>query len=121
MAQHNDLGKEGEDIATEFLIRKGYIIRHRNWRSGRKEVDIVAESEGQLVFVEVKTRKNRLFGAPEEAVNDRKIRRIVSAADTYVKRYEIDLPVRYDIITVVGEEPPFAIDHIEQAFLSPIW
>lgn len=123
MATHNVLGKEGEEKAVQCLLQKGYTILHRNWRAGKKELDIVAMDNQQktLVVVEVKTRKNRLFGEPEEAINDTKIRRIVSSTDTYLRKFAIDLPVRFDIIAIVGEKPPFQIEHLEDAFYSPIW
>lgn len=121
MAEHNEFGREGEEAAVEYLMRKGYSIRHRNWRCGKKELDIIAEFQKELVIVEVKTRKNILFGDPEEAVTTRKIRRIVSSTDAYLRKFAIDLPVRFDIITVVGEKAPFTIKHIEEAFFPPIW
>lgn len=123
MATHNVLGKEGEEEAVQCLLQKGYTILHRNWRAGKKELDIVAMDNQQktLVVVEVKTRKNRLFGEPEEAINDTKIRRIVSSTDTYLRKFAIDLPVRFDIIAIVGEKPPFQIEHLEDAFYSPTW
>ena len=74
MAAHNELGKEGELLAANHLQSEGYVIRHRNWRCGHKELDIVAEKDGTLVFVEVKTRKDVLFGLPEDAVTNGKIR-----------------------------------------------
>lgn len=121
MAIHNELGKEGEEEAVRFLTDKGYRILHRNWRSGKKELDIVAEYGRELVVIEVKTRRNKHYGSPEEAVNERKIRRIVSSTDAYIRKFAIDLPVRFDIITVTGKEPPFEIEHIEEAFYPPIW
>lgn len=121
MAEHNDLGKEGEDAACAYLEAKGYTIRDRNWRWRKLELDIVAEYNQNLVVVEVKTRRNELFGMPEEAVTDAKIRRIVRATDNYIKRYCIDLPTRFDIISVTGTTPPFHIEHIEDAFFPPLW
>lgn len=122
MAAHNQLGKEGEEAAAAHLAEKGYHIRHRDWRCGKKDIDIIAERRNELVvFIEVKTRKSEQFGPPEEAVTDRKIRRIIEAADVYIHRYSIDLPVRFDVITVVGEQPPFVIKHFEGAFYPPIW
>lgn len=121
MAIHNDLGKNGEEAATRFLTEKGYRILHRNWRSGKKELDIVAEYQGELVVIEVKTRRNNQYGNPEDAVNGRKIRHIVSSADAYIKMNAIDLPIRFDIITLIGQEYPFQIEHIESAFYPPIW
>ena len=121
MAAHNELGREGEEEAARFLTEKGYTILHRNWRAGRKELDIVARQGRLLVVVEVKTRRDDTFGLPEDAVSDRKIRRIVSSTDTYLRKFAIDLPVRFDIITVTGNEPPYRVEHIEEAFYPPIW
>lgn len=121
MAEHNELGKEGEEAAAAYLTDKGYTIRHRNWRSGRKELDIVAEYQGQLVVAEVKTRRDTRFGDPQDAITDRKIRRIVSTTDAYLRKFALDMPVRFDIITVTGMKEPFSITHIEDAFYPPVW
>ncbi|MBM6781190.1 YraN family protein [Bacteroides mediterraneensis] len=121
MALHNDLGKEGEDAAVDYLTQKGYEIRHRNWHSGHRDLDIVAQKDSTLVIVEVKTRRDDRFGQPEEAVDNRKIRNIVASTDAYVRKFAIDLPVRFDLITVVGIQPPFRIEHIEDAFFPPVW
>ena len=121
MAIHNELGKKGEKEAIHFLEEQGYRIRHLNWRSGRKELDIVAEHENELVVIEVKTRRNKRFGQPEESINEQKLRRIVSAADAYVRKFDIDAPVRFDIISIIGEEDPCEIEHLKNAFYPPIW
>lgn len=121
MAEHNILGQTGENAAADYLEAKGYRLLHRNWRSGKKELDMVALKDGELVVVEVKTRRDTDFALPQDAVDNKKIRRIVSAADHYIKRFEIDLPVRFDIISVVGQKAPFRIEHIREAFLPPLW
>ena len=121
MAKHNELGKECRSRWSPYQKSKEYSIRHRNWHSGKRELDIVAQKDGELIVVEVKTRRNEEFGKPEEAITDRKIRNIIISTDTYIKRFEIDLPVRFDIITVMGTEPPFHIEHIQEAFLPPVW
>lgn len=121
MAIHNELGKEGEKEAIQFLEQQGYRIRHRNWRSGRKELDIVAEWQDELVIIEVKTRRNKQFGTPKESINGTKIRRIVMAADAYVRKFAIDAPVRFDIISLTGEGDPWDIEHIKNAFYPPTW
>lgn len=121
MAEHNEFGKEGEEEAAAYLIDKGYSIRHRNWHCGKKELDIVAEYRNELIVIEVKTRKNTRFGNPEDAVTDKKIRRIIASTDVYLRKFSVDLPVRFDIITLVGEKAPFTIEHIEEAFYPPIW
>ena len=119
MAAHNEFGIEGEDKAANYLIREGYTILDRNWRSGHRELDIVAEKDGTLVVLEVKTRTNNKFGNPEDAVTSRKIRNTVLAADAYIRLNRIDLPVRFDIISVLSSGD--VINHIEDAFRSPVW
>lgn len=121
MAEHNLLGKNGENVAAEFLAGQGYAILHRNWRSGRKELDIVARKDGEIIVIEVKTRRDTDFALPQDAVSPLKIRRIVAATDVYLKKFRIDNPVRFDIITVVGSSTPFKIEHIENAFIPPVW
>lgn len=121
MAAHNELGKEGEEQAIRFLEGQGYRILHRNWRCGRKELDIVATHQGELVVVEVKTRRNKKFGMPEDSISETKIRRIVSSTDAYVRKFRIDMPVRFDIISLTGTEPPLELEHIVNAFYPPIW
>ena len=124
MALHNIQGKTGEDKAAEYLTEKGYQILHRNWHSGHKELDIVALKDQTLIVVEVKTRKNTLYGNPQDAVNDKKIRRIVSSTDAYIRLFKLDYPVRFDIITVITDdedEKKTKIEHIKEAFFPPIW
>ena len=121
MAEHNTFGNEGENAAAEFLIEHGYHIRHRNWRSGRKELDIVAEKGNNLIIVEVKSRKDTAYAMPEDAVDTKKFRRIVSATDAYLRCFSLDCQVRFDIITVVGDKNNFKIEHIKEAFYPPIW
>lgn len=122
MADHNDLGKWGEEYAAEYLQKKGYIIINRDWCYGRskRDLDIVCKSpDGRLViFVEVKTRSHEEITSPEDAVDIRKIRRIGRAADEYVKLYQIDEKLRFDIITIIGRKDSSAIklNHIEDAF-----
>lgn len=122
MAAHNELGKKGEDLAAAHLLSEGYVIRHRNWRCGHKELDIVAEKDGMLVVVEVKTRTDTLYGNPEEAVSTGKIRRIVSSTDAYLRKFAIDLPVRFDVITIVADEGGSPVlNHIPDAFYPPLF
>ncbi len=121
MAAHNKLGKFGEDTAVAYLEKEGYAIRDRNWRKNHLELDIVASQNKELIIVEVKTRSNTNYIEPQEAVNWQKIRRIVIAADAYIKHFSIDIPVRFDIITVVGEPGNFKVEHIINAFYPPMF
>lgn len=121
MAEHNILGKAGEDAAVDYLERHNYLIRHRNWRKNHLELDIVAVKENELVVVEVKTRTDNDFAEPQDAVTPQKIRRIVMAANAYIKAFQIDAPVRFDIITAIGEKEHFQIEHIKEAFYPPLF
>ena len=113
MAAHNELGRWGEDLAAAFLEEKGYTIIERDWKSGHHDLDIVAKDGSTLVIVEVKTRRNRLYGNPEEAIDYKKRRSLLSTINHYTKSHRIYSQVRFDIISIVGnmgEKPE--IDHI---------
>lgn len=116
MAQHNDFGTQGEDIAIDYLRTKGYTILDRNWRSGHKEIDIVARKDDIIVFVEVKARANLFYGNPEDAITKRKMHLLVLAADAYLRCNVIDLEVRFDVITISGAINKPVIKHYERAF-----
>lgn len=117
MAQHNDLGKKGEQLAVEHLQKKGYTIRDKNWYYQKAEVDIIAQKDNILAVVEVKTRSNTDFGNPQDFVNPKKIKLLVSAMDEYVTANDLDVEVRFDIIAVVKDRNQFTLEHIEDAFL----
>ena len=118
MATHNDFGSWGEHVAADYLRDKGYSIRHLNWKLGHRDLDIVAVTpDGMtLVVVEVKTRRNTDFAPPEASVDKRKMRNLTTAANAYIRRYRINLDVRFDILTVVGDNTHADIQHIEDAF-----
>lgn len=119
MAQHNDLGKWGEEQAATFLERKGYTICDRDWRAGHRDLDIIALNEDQtiLVIVEVKTRTSAELNEPEEAVNRKKIRNIGNAANLYLKQFNVEYDVRFDIVSVTDTSDSNAkIEHIIDAF-----
>ena len=121
MAQHNEFGRISEDRAAAYLMARGYTIRDRNWRIGHKELDIVAQKNGTLVFVEVKARRTDRYGDAVEAVTDEKIHKIIQAANAYTRYYRIDLPVRFDIIAITGEPECQTVEHFEDAFHSPLY
>lgn len=119
MAEQNELGKDGEARARDYLIRKGYTVMHTNWHWHHYELDIVAAKDGELIVVEVKTRSFDYLISPEDAVDSKKIRRIVAAADAYVRYFNLELPVRFDIITLIKREDGYQIEHIDDAFYAP--
>jgi putative endonuclease len=111
MATHNLLGKIGEEEACRYLIRKGYTLLERNWRVGHLELDIIAECYGEIIFVEVKTRSNEHFASALSAVDEEKLQNLRHAAGYYLSIHQLDQPIRFDVITVVGTKKPFAITH----------
>lgn len=121
MAQHNEFGRISEDRAAAYLMANGYTIRDRNWRIGHKELDIVAQKHGVLVVVEVKARRTDRYGDAVEAVTDEKIHKTIHAANAYVRYHRINLPIRFDVITITGEPGHQTIEHIEDAFHSPLY
>jgi len=113
---HNkQFGQLGEDIAVEYLKKKGYQILERNYRFGRVELDIVCMFDNEVIFVEVKIRTSDLMAYPEQAVGKSKQRNIRLAAENFVEENQITLPARFDIIAVVKGDK-FEIEHIEDAF-----
>lgn len=119
MAAHNELGKWGEEKAADYLRTQGYTIVERDWRSGARDIDIIARTpdNATLVFVEVKTRKSKDVLRPEDAVTPSKARNIALSANNYVKMMHIDSLLRFDIISIVGtNDQNMRLKHIADAF-----
>jgi putative endonuclease len=102
MRSNTAKGKTGEKIAAEYLLTKGYKILEFNWRFDHKEIDIIACTETEIVFVEVKARKNMAFGLPEEAVTAVKEKNLIEAAGYYIEQNDINLEARFDVITLIN-------------------
>lgn len=121
MATHNELGKRGERIACAELRAKGYRILACNYRLGRNEIDIIAKPNPNLVvFVEVKTRGQYFIVSPEKSVSILKQKRIIKIAHYFMRHFDLDCEVRFDILTIILRGNESHINHIENAF-SPIW
>ena len=116
MAESHDLGKKGEELAAEYLEKAGFSILNRNWKSGKLELDIIAENRDFIVFVEVKTRSEDFQMHPVTAVNRDKQRSMIYAAEIYIQRNYVDKESRFDIITIIAKGKAFEIDHVENAF-----
>lgn len=124
MALHNDIGRLGENATCEYLKQRGYSIVARNWRLGNIEIDIIAENETDLVFVEVKTRTTTYADVnPEEYVDARKRRFMTVAGNAYVKHSGIDKNLRFDISGVLWNKQTNSVGDIryyENAFRPKI-
>jgi len=116
MAEHNELGKLGEELAVEFLQKNGYAILETNWTFQKAEIDIIAKKENTLAIVEVKTRSSLEFGLPQDFVKPKKIQLLVKAVNAYVNEKELDIEVRFDIIAIHKEGKSFVVDHLTDAF-----
>jgi putative endonuclease len=116
MAEHNELGKLGEELAVSYLQKNGYIIMATNWTFQKAEIDIIAKKEHTLAIVEVKTRSSLEFGLPQDFVKPKKIQLLVKAVDAYVNEKNLDVEVRFDIIAIHKEGKSFVIEHLIDAF-----
>ena len=116
MAKHNKLSKEGELIAFMFLQKESFHILKTNWRYQKAEVDIIAQKDGFLVFVEVKTRGSKKFGKPEEAIDKKKISLYKDAAEGYLGQYPSDAEIRFDVISIFIAKDRSQIEYFPDAF-----
>ena len=117
MADHNELGKLGEELATQFLQNEGYEILDRNFVFQKAEIDIIAQKDKkEIVIVEVKTRNSAFFGDPQSFVTPGKIKLLVKAANEYIISNTIDAEARFDIIAVLKNQKLQRIEHFKNAF-----
>jgi len=111
-----ELGRLGEKLAAEYLVNLGMKVIVRNWRTGHLEIDIIAETEKEVIFIEVKTRNNDYLADPFEAVNRKKQRHLAKAAHIYMVDSNNDKSFRFDIISVIINQFGEKLEHIEDAF-----
>nr|WP_297911324.1 YraN family protein [uncultured Allomuricauda sp.] len=116
MGQHNAFGQEGEQIALDFLIGKGYKIVQQNFRYDRAEIDILAQLDKILAVVEVKTRTSGFLEDLTQTITKKKIQRLVKAADYFINQNNLDLEVRFDLILIRKKGQHYDIEHLENAF-----
>ncbi|MCS7180842.1 MAG: YraN family protein [bacterium] len=109
-----EIGKLGEEKAIEFLKKKGYKIVDRNYRTKIGEIDIVAQKRKEIIFIEVKTRSSDDFGLPQEAINEKKLRKMEKVAFIYLNSKKINLPFKFEILSIIktGDNFNFEIIHL---------
>lgn len=112
-------GNLGEQIAIDFLEKKAYKILHQNYRYRQYEIDIIAEKEKTLHFIEVKLRGSDNFGSPASFVSKAQQKNIAQAANNFINQLEGDPELQFDIISIFKQKNQFKIEHIEQAFRPP--
>ncbi len=118
MADHNELGKQGEILALDFLQLKGYELIAQNYRFQKAEIDLIMKTEGYVVFVEVKTRTSEEIIEAEAAITKTKQALIISAADEFLQHYNQEVEARFDVVIVIINRKKKSIRHIEDAFNS---
>ncbi len=116
MAEHNELGQLGEELAVAYLQKNGYEILETNWVFQKAEIDILAQKDNTLAVVEVKTRSSTDFGLPQDFVKPKKIQLLVKAVNAYVTEKDLDIEVRFDIIAINKKGQEFVIEHLTDAF-----
>ena len=116
MTTRKKIGDQGEDNAVNFLFANGYEVLERNYRLGRGEIDIIALKDSVMVFIEVKSRKNIIYGYPETFLSEQQQDRIHLAAEEYVLQQAWQGEVRFDIIAILWEGKDPTLDHFEDAF-----
>lgn len=120
MALHNIFGSEGEQLAQEFLMKQGMIIRETNWRLGHYEIDIIAETPGRLHIVEVKSRRSNEDYDPMLSITKKKIRNLVAAANGYLNFIKLSIDVQFDLLFIIGTPGNYSIEYIPDAFFPPL-
>ena len=120
MPNNTQKGIKGEEIALTYLVKKGYEILETNWRLQHLEIDIIASINNTLVIVEVKLRTNDYYGKPEEFVSKSKQKKVIKAADFYIKKNNIFWETRFDVVSIIQNPSELTIDHIENAFLPTL-
>ena len=116
MAEHNEVGKLGEQLAVEYLQKEGYEILETNWVFQKAEIDIIAKKSDIVAVVEVKTRSSIDFGLPQEFVTPKKIQLLVKAINEYIIFKDLDVQVRFDIIAIQKDNNNYKIEHFIDAF-----
>src|SRR5215510_2012216 len=120
MSEQSDLGKLGEELATLFLQKNGYNIHERNWRFKKGELDIIAEKNDRMVFVEVKTRKSSHLAEPRITIPMKKQKQLINTADIYLKFKRVNKESQFDVITVIVGKSEHEIEHLQDAFYPTI-
>jgi putative endonuclease len=100
MASHNELGRYGEKLAVSYLTNAAFKILFQNWRHSYYEIDIISSRENVLHFIEIKTRRSLHFGFPEEAVDEKKLEKLMIAAEEFLYQHPQWERVQYDILSI---------------------
>lgn len=115
-----DWGRLGEEITCQYIASQGFAVTERNWRLGnRLEVDLISEQNDEMVFIEVKTRNGK-FNSAEDAIDIKKMRQLVKAANAYLNRQQRDYSARFDVALIEGSPQDYEFTYIKDAFIPPL-
>lgn len=115
----SEWGRLGEQITKEYLASKGFTVTETNWRCGnRLEIDLISQQGDVMVFIEVKTRNGK-FMSPESAIDEKKIKQMVKAANAYLMAQEREYSARFDVALIEGTPTEHKLTYIEDAFVPP--
>jgi len=118
MAQHNNTGLMGEQMAKEYLLKKGFSILHQNWRHSHWEVDVIASIKNTLHFIEVKTRRTQKFGYPENDVSKKKIENLINASEEYLFLNPQWKLIQFDVLSItIQKNKPVEFFFIEDVYI----
>ena len=118
MAHHNTTGVLGENLAREYLINKGFTILHQNWRHSHWEVDFIASLNNTLHFIEIKTRRSKKFGYPEEDVTKKKLANLINASEEFIFLHPEWKFIKFDILSIsISKNEPIEYFFIEDDYL----
>ncbi|MEO9020525.1 MAG: YraN family protein [Ginsengibacter sp.] len=118
MAHHNHTGSLGEKMAADYLLQKGFTILHQNWRYSHWEVDVIASMDGVLHFIEVKTRRTKEFGYPEEDVTKKKMENLINASEEYTFLYPEWTKIQFDVLSIsIPRGEPVEYFFIEDVYI----
>jgi len=118
MATHNHTGKLGEELGSSFLVTNGYILKEKNWRHTHWEVDVIAEKDTVLHFIEIKTRRSNKYGKPEEKVGRKKIQNLINAAEEYLYKNPAWKRIQFNILSIlIIKDQPVEYFLIEDVYL----
>lgn len=116
MAIQQEIGQKGEETAVSYLKKEGYAVLEKNYRFKKSEIDIIAEKQNTIVFVEVKTRTSTRFGNPEDFVDKAKAAKVIEGAENYIEQSEWKQSIRFDIISIIFHGEGYELKHFKDAF-----
>ena len=119
-ATKQETGQRAEKLAVDYLLKQGFSIRNTNWRMGHKEIDIVAEKEGRLHIVEVRSLKSSFFQQPYQSINRVKERNLIAAANAYIRYYRLSMEVQLDVVSIVFDGETHSLEYFPNAIYPKV-